>query len=102
MNETKRADLDQLRVAALERVKRGERNVQLCIIAAAVIEGCGLLGFLLLMDFGNRLHLLLLVMAFLIYGTLAAGIVALGAYVNLCSRRIVKAILASDGAAGSP
>jgi hypothetical protein len=35
-------------------------------------------------------------MAFLIYGTLAMGIIALGAYVNLCSQRILKALLVGD------
>jgi hypothetical protein len=96
MIEESRIDPDRARVAALERVKRGELYVRLAVIAAAVVEAAGLLGFLLLMDFGNRLHLLLLVMAFLIYGTLAMGIIALGAYVNLCSQRILKALLVGD------
>ena len=96
MNEYQRAELDKVRAAALERVARGERNVKLAIIGAAAIEGLGLLGFLLLMDYHSRLHWLLLVMAFLIYGTLAAGIIALGVYVNLATLRILKAIEARE------
>jgi hypothetical protein len=66
--------------------------VKLAIAAAAVVEAAGLLTFLLLMDFLDRLHWLLLVTAFLIYGTLAIGIIALGAYVNLATQRVLKAI----------
>jgi hypothetical protein len=89
-------NLDKVRADALERVKQGERYVRRTIAAAAVVEATGIVAFLLLMDFGNRLHVLLLVQAFLIYGTLAAGIIALGAYVNLSAQRILKALSLRD------
>jgi hypothetical protein len=93
MNEPDRDVLSEVRAAALARVARGERNVKLAIAGAAVFEAACLLTFLLLMDFHDRLHWLLLVMAFLIYGTLAIGLCALGAYVNLATERVLKAIL---------
>jgi hypothetical protein len=93
MNATDTSDLNKVRAAALERVTRGERNVKWALLVAAIVEATGLITYLLLMDFHNRLHILLLVMGILIYGTLAAGIFALGAYVNLATQRILKAIL---------
>jgi hypothetical protein len=97
MNEIERTDLGKVRAAALERVARGERNLKIAIGGAAVAEAGGLASFLLLMNFQDRLHWLLLVMAILIYGTLALGIVALGAYVNLATQRVLKAIALQEG-----
>lgn len=86
-------DLGKVRAAALERVTRGEKYVKRCIMFAAVVEASGLLTYLFLMDFHNRVHVLLLVMGMLVYCTLGVGMFALGAYVNLATQRVLKAIL---------
>jgi uncharacterized membrane protein YbhN (UPF0104 family) len=85
-------DLGNVRVAALERVDRGRRNLTRAIVAVAVAEATLLVTFLLLMDYRDRLHWLLFVAALLVYCTLGLGLVALGAYFNLVTQRILKAI----------
>jgi uncharacterized membrane protein YbhN (UPF0104 family) len=92
MNRTNAPDLGNVRVAALERVDRGRRYLTWAIIAVAMVEATLLVTFLLLMDYRDRLHWLLLVAALLVYCTLGLGLVALGAYVNLVTQRILKAI----------
>ena len=55
------------------------------------------------MDFDERLHWLLLVMTGLIYGTLAFGMCALGAYVRHGMLRILAAIeIAVSGQEADP
>ena len=82
----------------MDQVERSERDVTVAIVFVAIAELAGLIGFLLLMDFGERLHWLLLVMSFLIYGTLTLGLVALGAFVRHLTLRVIKAIeLQHDG-----
>ena len=84
--------LDGIRLATLDRVKKSERARWLWIAAAAIIEGACLLAFVLLADFGTRLHLLLFIGAALVYGTLAMGILALGAFTQTWCLRILCAI----------
>ena len=92
MNDVAPDDPGRIRAAALERVAGDERHVKIAIACAAAVEAAGLIGFLLVMDMHSRLHWLLLIMALLIYGTLALGICALGAYVKLSTERVLKAI----------
>lgn len=91
-------DLDELRHNALERIDRSERAFRGWVIAAGVVEAAGLIAFILLADFSDRTHLLLLVAALLIYGTLAMGIIALGAFIRVGLLRVVKAIEVCTGA----
>jgi hypothetical protein len=84
--------LNSVHRAVLTRVDRGRRDFIIALCFVAGTELAGLIGFLLLMDFDERLHWLLLVMAFLIYGTLAVGLIALGAYIRCWLLRLLKAI----------
>ena len=84
--------LNGIRRAALAHVEKSERAYHYWIVAAGIIEGACLVAFILLADFGNRLHLLLLVTACLVYGTLAMGLFALGAFTQSWCRRLLKAI----------
>ena len=95
--------LDAIRAAALDRVAKRERAFKLAILGAGVVEGGMLLTFLLLADLSNRLHLLLLVSAVLVYSTLALGLVALGAHVNRVGERLLMAVelLAGGDSAGA-
>ena len=49
-------------------------------------------GFLLLADFSNRTHTLLLITTIAVYTILAFGLVALGTHVNRNTLRVLKAI----------
>lgn len=84
--------LNGIRRDTLARVEKSERARNLWIAAAAVIEAACLITFILLADFGERLHLLLFVGTLLVYGTLAMGILALGAFTQSWCLRILCAI----------
>lgn len=84
--------LDDIRRRVLDRADREERAWTGWLVAAAVVEGGCLLAFALLADFHDRLHLLLLIVAVLVYGTLALGILALGTYTRNWCRRILTAV----------
>ena len=60
--------------------------------AAAVVEAIMLVAFLLVMDFHDRLHWLILIAAFLVYGTLTLVVIALGAYMRHCIFRVLRAL----------
>jgi hypothetical protein len=85
-------DLDRVRGAALDRVERGERYMRAAALAFAAVEGGFFLGFILLADFSNRLHLLLLLATVAVYTLVVIGLAALGAHVNRCTERVLRAI----------
>jgi len=89
---TQNVDLDAVRAAALARIDRSERNFKLAFLAAAIIEGAFILSFVLLADFSNRLHLLLLISTVSCYSIVVLGLVALGEYVNRGIARVLKAV----------
>lgn len=90
-------NVDGVRAEALDRVERAERHYKLAFFAAAIVESGFLAGYLLLADFGNRLHVLLLIAAVAIYSIVALGLVALGAHINRNTLRIIKAVELSGG-----
>jgi hypothetical protein len=83
-------DLDNVRTAALARIDRSERNFKLAFFAAAVIESAFVVSFLVLADFSNRLHLLLLISTVSCYSIIVLGLVALGAHINRGIARVLK------------
>lgn len=85
-------DLDRLRGETLRRMERGERKVKLALLAAAIVEALLMASFLLLADFSNRLHLLLLIVTVALYSILGLGMIALGANSNRNTRLVLKAI----------
>jgi hypothetical protein len=87
-----KVDLDSVRAAALARIERSERNFKLAFIGAVIVEGAFILSFLLLADFSNRLHLLLLISTVSCYSIVVLGLVALGTYINRGIARILKAV----------
>lgn len=93
--------LDEIRQGVLARAEKREKRYRLWIVAAGVIEVACLLAFVLLADFHDRSHLLLLVAAFLVYGTLAMGMLALGAFTQSWCLRILRAIELLEGAGRS-
>ena len=91
-------NLDRLRSASLEKIERAQRGQKALAIVAAVFEAAGLLAFLLLMDFSNRTHVLLLLAAVLIYGTILLWLLSLGSYLKQSILRILQAIETLDRA----
>jgi len=90
--------LNEIRHGVLARAEKREKRYRLWIVAAGVIEAACLLAFVGLADFHDRTHVLLLITAFLVYGTLAMGMLALGAFTQSWCLRILRAIELSDGA----
>lgn len=85
-------NLDNVRAAALARIDRSERNFKLAFIGAAIVEGLFLVTFLLLADFSNKVHMLLLISTVSCYTIVVLGLVALGAHINRGIARVLKAV----------
>ncbi len=85
-------DLDSVRAAALARIARSERNFKLAFIGAVMVESAFIMSFLLLANFSNRLHVLLLISTVSCYSIVVLGLVALGTHINRGIARILKAV----------
>lgn len=83
---------DSIRGAALDRIDRDERWFKLLIGLAGLVECAGLVGLFWLMDFGDRLHLLILIAALLVYMTLGLWTWALAAHASMNAKRILQSI----------
>ena len=84
--------VDEVRAAALARINRSERNIKLAILAGFFVELLFVVGFLLLADLSNRIHLLLLISTISSYSIVILGLVVLGAYINRSVLRVLNAI----------
>jgi hypothetical protein len=84
--------VNEVHRTALDRIDRSERHYKLAFTGAAIVEAAFIAGFLLLADFSNRTHSLLLITTIAVYSILAFGLVALGTHVNRNTLRILKAI----------
>lgn len=89
---TERANLDNVRGKVLADIERSERNFKLVFLVAAIWEALFLLAFILVADFSDRLHLLLLLATVGSYSLVVIGLIALGAHVNRGVLRVLKAI----------
>lgn len=85
-------NLDTVRAAALARIDRSDRNFKLAFIGAAFVESIFIVAFLLLADFSNRVHVLLLISTVSCYTIIVLGLVALGAHINRGVARVLKAV----------
>jgi len=90
-------NLDTVRAAALARIDRSERNFKIAFLAAALIESAFIVSFLLLADFSNRMHVLLLISTVSCYSIVGFGLIALGAHINRGIARVVKALELTHG-----
>lgn len=88
--------IDRVRSAALEKIDRTERAQKWMTYVAAAFEAAGLVVFLLLMDFSNRTHVLLLLAAVLIYGVILLWLLSLRFYLKQSVLRILQAIETLD------
>ena len=85
-------NISAVRKTALDRIDKSERHYKLTFFVAAIIEVFFLAGFLLLADFSNRMHVLLLITTVAIYSILALGLVALGVHINRNTLRVLNAV----------
>lgn len=87
-----RANLDEVRAAAIARVDRSERNFKLAFIGAGLVESAFIVSFILMADLSNRFHLLLLISTVSCYSIVVLGLFALGAHFNRGIARVLKAV----------
>ena len=85
-------NINGVRQTALDRIDRSERHYKITFIGAAIIELFFIGGFLLLADFSNRMHVLLLIATIAIYTILALGLVALGVHISRSTLRVLNAV----------
>lgn len=84
--------LDALRTATLERIDRNDRWSKVLIAIAFLTEIAGLGAYLLLMDFEDRTHWLILLAAVLVYLTLAWWTWGLAAHANHGALRVLRSL----------
>jgi hypothetical protein len=89
-------DVESIRANTLKQIEKTESNYRLAFIAAAILEAAFLVGFLLLADLSNRIHVLLFISTIAVYGIMAIGLIALGVHVNRNTLRIIRAIEAAE------
>jgi hypothetical protein len=85
-------NINAVRKTALDRIDRSERHYKVTFLGAAIIEVFFIAGFLLLADFSNRMHVLLLITTIATYSILALGLVALGVHINRNTLRVLNAV----------
>ena len=79
-------------IATLKHVERNERNHRAAILAGALLEALFLGAFLLVADFSNRTHVLLLMVFAAALSLLVIAGMALGAFVNRHTLRVLTAV----------
>lgn len=92
LEELEKNEIGKVRANTLEQIEKTERNYTIAFACAGIIELAFFIGFLLLADFSNRVHLLLFIASISIYTILAIGLIALGVFVNRSTLRILRAI----------
>ena len=84
--------IDEIRANTLNLIERNERHYKFAFVGAAFIEVLFFAAFLLLADFSNRVHVLLLITTITVYTILACGLTALGLHVNRNTLRVLNAL----------
>jgi uncharacterized membrane protein (DUF485 family) len=89
-------ELNEVRSNVLAQIEAVENRYKFAFVAAALAEAVFLGLFILLADFSERLHVLLLIAAVAIYTIVAFGLIALGLHVTRNTLRVIRAIEASS------
>jgi len=84
--------LEDILGGVLDTAEKAEKYRNKLYWLSGVVEIILLIVFLIVMDFGDRLHWLLLIATWLASGTIVAVIVVLAAHINLNTVHILKAI----------
>ena len=90
--------LDSIRATALRKMDAARRNFIIALFGASTMEAICLAAFCLTANFHDRLHLLLLFGFALVYTPIVLGLVALGAYVDRCTLRVLARLDDLDSA----
>lgn len=85
-------NVNKIRRAALDSIERNQKMFIIFIFFGALIEAALIAGFLLLADFSNRLHLLILIATITSYSIIIMGLFALGFYLKSNILRVLKAM----------
>lgn len=85
-------NLNGVRQSALNRIERSARHYRLAFVGALMLETLFIIGFFLLADLHNRLHVLLLLSAVATYSIIGLGLFALGAHVSRNTLLVLKAL----------
>lgn len=75
----------------LKQIEKTERNYKIVLGAVALIELAFLITFVLLADFANRTHILILLSTIAIYSISIFGIVAISIFQQKLSLKIILA-----------
>jgi hypothetical protein len=81
--------IDTIRSKALDEMDRAQRYVKLAIVIGFFFEGLCLIGLLLSADLRDNLHQVILFATGLVYLPLVMGLIALGAWMNRCTLRVL-------------
>ncbi len=84
--------LDEIRGKALDRVEKSERHLKLGIISFAILDTAFFIVFLMVMDFSNKLHLLIFMASGGFYLLLLIGLIVLGLLVRRDTQLVLRAI----------
>lgn len=84
--------LNEIRGKALDRVEKSERNLKLGIIAFLILDTAFFIVFLLVMDFSNKLHVLIFMASGGFYLLLLIGLIVLGLLVRRDTQLLLRAI----------
>jgi len=84
--------INEIRKNTLNKIERSERNYKYAVSGAAFIELFFFAAFLVLADFSDRTHVLLLITTIAVYTITAFGLIALGIHVNQNTLRVLNAI----------
>lgn len=82
--------------AALAAADRRDRMSRMALYAAALLELVLLAAALMVMDFDNDTHLLVLIIGILVYSTLGLGLAAIGSRAAAAEARLLHAIQLLD------
>jgi len=84
--------LNEIRGKALNRVEKSERNLKLGIIAFLILDTAFFIVFLLVMDFSNKLHVLIFMASGGFYLLLLIGLIVLGLLIRRDTQLLLRAI----------
>lgn len=84
--------LNEIRGKALDRVEKSERYLKLGIIAFLILDTAFFIVFLLVMDFSNKLHVLIFMASGGFYLLLLIGLIVLGLLVRRDTQLVLRAI----------
>lgn len=82
-------DLDTMRANALKQMDRAQRNFRASLFGAVLFEAFFTVAIIWFANWRDPLHMLIVCCTGLIYMPVIFGLMALGAYVNRCTLRVL-------------